>query len=73
MKRGAKTKFETSKGVVKALKNLNSLSRFLKLQLVDKGFVKVVKRKSEGRGRPVHDYEVTGKGRGLVALSKNWK
>jgi len=55
MKRGAKAKFETSKGVVKALKNLNSLSRFLKLQLVDKGFVKVVKRKSEGRGRPVHD------------------
>lgn len=70
--------FRNSKAVANALVTLqsdpNAVSRFLKLQLVDKGFLDVTQvKKTDGRGRPSKVYVVNGKGRGLVALSKNWK
>lgn len=67
------TVFKTSKDVVKALNDLDNISRFLKLQLVEKGYVEIFKVKATaGRGRANHVYQISGKGRGLLALSSKW-
>ena len=71
--RGRPSKFATSKAKVEALNNLNTMSRYMILQLVDLGLVEIQKIKTEGRGRPAHNYVVSGKGRGLQALARNWK
>ena len=65
--------FKTNKDIVTALKNLEATSRFLKIQLVERGVLTTEDVKGEGRGRPVKNYVLTNKGRSLVALSKNWK
>lgn len=66
--------FKNARAIVKALNDLDSVSRYLTLQLVDLGYVKVNKIKvTPGRGRAQVKYEVNGKGRGLQALAKNWK
>lgn len=50
------------------------ISRYLTIELEKLGLIKRVPVKmSEGRGRPTMTVEVTGKGRGYVALSKKWK
>lgn len=75
-KLGRKAEFENSKTVAKALRAVrdNGLykSRFLTLKLVERGFVEAVNMPSGFRGRPRVNYVLTGKGRGYVALSKNW-
>ena len=53
--------------------NSGEVSRYLALQLAERGLVAPEAVKSGGRGRPRIVYNLTGKGRGLVALSKNWK
>ena len=64
--------FANKFNLVKSLENKDNLSRFLSLQLVEKGYLKVVPVKHEGRGRPSHLYELTGKARGYLALARNW-
>lgn len=64
--------FRNKQAIVKALNELPTLSRFLKLQLVGLGYVTTAEVHTGGRGRPAYDYQLTGKGRGLVALSANW-
>ena len=71
--RGRPSQLATSKAKVEALNNLSDLSRHHIIQLVDMGLVNIEKVKSEGRGRPAHNYVVSGKGRGLQALARNWK
>ena len=71
--KGRPATFATKKAVVAALAEVNTLSRFLKLQLVEAGYLAVQPIKSEGRGRPAHDYVLTGKAKGLLNLAKNWK
>lgn len=39
-----------------------------RLRLIEPVFVKL-----EGRGRPIKTYTVTGEGRKLLGLSKNWR
>lgn len=94
-----KAEFANNKKVVVALKNIDSVSKYLNVrmnkfcntkaeamrkiddnisyeltkQLIGRGLVKAEEIRSGGRGRPAHNYVVTGKGRGLIALSKNWK
>lgn len=75
--KGRPATFASNKAVAAALQavqsNEKSLSRFLKLQLAEKGLLEAVSEQSGKRGRPRLTYQLTGKGRGLVALSKNWK
>lgn len=73
---GRRPVFNDSYAVVDALKKLSTgqlKSRYLTLQLVEKGLVEPVTVKSGSRGRPRVVYQVTGKGRGRIALSRNWK
>lgn len=66
--------FNNTKSIVNALNTLNETSYFLKRQLVHKGYLTVNKmRTSDKAGRYAHVYEVSGKGRGLLAISENWK
>lgn len=76
--KGRVATFATKKSVAKVLRDYiggNEVSRFLKLQLVEMGYlaVKPIDTETPRRGRKAHSYELSGKGRGLVALSKNWK
>lgn len=75
--RGRPASLATAKGRATALKciieNDTSISRFLKLQLVDQKLLETVTVQNGKRGRPAVEYKLTGKGRGLVALSENWK
>ena len=64
--------FANKFNLVKSLENKDNLSRFLSLQLVEKGYLKVATVKHPGRGRPAHVYELTGKARGYLALARNW-
>ena len=72
-----KTKtFNTNKNIASTLVAINegkTVSRYLSLQLVALGLLKTEAVKNDGRGRPRVIYSVSGKGRGLIALSKNWK
>lgn len=67
-----KNTFLKKEALAKALTDLPNTSRFLALQLIAKGFVSVEKVHTGKRGKPAHVYTLTGKGRGYVALSKNW-
>ena len=71
--KGRPATFATKKAVVAALADVNTLSRFLKLQLVEAGYLAVQKVEKETRGRPAHNYVLTGKAKGLLNLAKNWK
>jgi len=46
---------------------------FLKQKLVAAGFLGVTKVQTGKRGRPAEVLALTGKSRGLIALSANWK
>jgi predicted ArsR family transcriptional regulator len=75
-RRGRLAVFRDNYAIVEVLEAIAAgmtKSRYLTLQLVQMGFVKPVTVKTEGRGRPRVVYEVTGKGRGRIALAKNWK
>lgn len=48
-------------------------SRYLKLQLVKKGFLEVVKEKVPTSKKPIHKYVLTPKGKTYLNFSKNWK
>lgn len=51
---------------------MNIPSRPVVMQLVEQGLLNAVAMPSNGRrGRPVHGYEVTGKGRSLLARAAN--
>lgn len=58
--------------LVEQLTNLDKASRFLALQLVSMGYVRIEPLTLLRRGRPAHVYVLTGKGRGYVALARNW-
>jgi predicted ArsR family transcriptional regulator len=62
--------FATNAAIGEALRELQEgkLSRFLTLQLIEKGFVAIEVVHKEGRGRPAHNYVLTGKGK----FAKNW-
>lgn len=67
-------RFATKRNVVKGLETIETLSRHLSLKLVALGYAEVVKvKETAGRGRAKVYYKVNGKGRGLIALSKQWK
>jgi predicted ArsR family transcriptional regulator len=70
--RGRPSIFEGKKAVAAVLRGEAKISRFLTLQLVNDGYLIAAPIKSGKRGRPSYVYEVTSKGKGLVALSKNW-
>ncbi len=74
--RGRKLAFANKFNVIDALTAVqtgNFKSRHLTMKLIDMGLVEAVTVKSEGRGRPRVLFQVTGKGRGRIALAKNWK
>lgn len=74
-KRGPKSVAENSRKRAAVLKDFASgkeVSYYHKRELVKLGFVVTVDAKSGNRGRPARSYEVSGKGRGYLALSKNW-
>lgn len=64
--------FRKSQAIVEALSNIEGVSRFLALQLAEMGYVKIEVIHLNKRGRPQHRYELTGKARGYLALSRNW-
>ena len=64
--------FSSKAKLVETLKGINTVSRFLGLQLVEMGFAKVEVIHKAGRGRPEHVYTLTGKARGYLALAANW-
>lgn len=69
-----KTMTFNNKAIAAALKSFDTLSRYHRVQLVKMGYAEAKTEKlTAGRGRPTVKYELSGKGRGLVALSKNWK
>jgi hypothetical protein len=56
------------------LENPEKISRYIALQLVAKGYLKIEKvKENPGRGRASHVYAQTGKAKGYIALSRNWK
>ena len=71
--KGRPATFATKKAVVAALKEVDAQSRFLKLQLVEAGYLAIEPVRKEGRGRPAHNFVLTGKAKGLMNLAKNWK
>ena len=73
IKKGRPAIFAKAKAKVDALQNLDNVSYYLKRQLVQQGLINAVKIVKDTRGRPEYDYQVSGKGRGLIAMSKNWK
>lgn len=73
--RGHKSVFEDSRkraNLLKSFKNGDGVSTYHKKLLEGLGFVEAVNAKSGGRGRPAKNYKLTGKGRGYLALAKNW-
>lgn len=71
--RGRPAFLENKKEVAMALRDLSGVSYYLTRKLAKAGYVSFEVVKSEGRGRPAKRPVLTGKGRGLVALSANWK
>ena len=54
--------------------NFNKVSRFLMNNLREAGFIEpVFEKASHGKGRKIVSWEITGKGRGYLALSRSWK
>lgn len=78
--RGRKPRYEDRWNVIDDLTAIRegghtAVSRVLKLQLVDMGLLQISKIEKEtvGRGRPAHDYALTGNAKKMLGLSKNWK
>ena len=72
-KAGRKPRFSTNKDIVVALNGTHRISYRHKMQLIERGFLKVEKLKQVGPGRPEHLYVPTSKGKTLIIFSKNWK
>jgi predicted transcriptional regulator len=77
-KAGRPAIFTDKSAVVTALRAISGqerveVSRFLKLQLIDRGFLTTEDVKTGGRGRPSKKYILTGKGKTYLNFSKNWK
>ena len=72
-KRGKKATFSNTKNIVAALTGELKVSRPLVIQLVEMGYLEVEEVTTGVCGRPPHQYVLTGKANGLIALSKNWK
>ena len=53
--------------------DLTNVTNFMKQKLVNEGFLTVTRVQTGKRGRPQEILTVSGKGRGLIAMSKNWK
>ena len=62
--------FRKNANIGQALRQVEEgkVSRFLALQLVEKGFVAIETVHTTSRGRPAHKFVLTGKGR----FAKNW-
>ena len=71
--RGRKAVFSNNKNIVAALTGELTVSRPLVIQLVEMGYLEVEEVDTGVRGRPPHQYVLTGKANGLIALAKNWK
>ena len=71
--RGPKFVLKNTKNVVAALRGEKQLSRYHTMQLVEMGYLEAEEVVSGGRGRPRHQYVLTGKANGLLALASNWK
>lgn len=78
--RGRKPRYEDRWNVVDDLTAIRenghtAVSRVLKLQLVEMGMLQITKIEKEtvGRGRPAHDYTLTGNAKKMLGLAKNWK
>lgn len=67
------SKLKNSRWKVNALNNLENVSYYHKRKLVEAGLLVEETVETGSRGRPAVNYNVSGKGRGLLALSKNWK
>jgi predicted transcriptional regulator len=70
--------FSDKTAIIIALRSINGdekvkVSRFLKMQLAERGFVTTIEVKSGNRGRPTKCYVLTGKGKTYLNFSKNWK
>jgi predicted ArsR family transcriptional regulator len=72
-KRGRKFFFANSKNVVAALTGETKVSRYHTMQLVEMGYLEAEEVTTGVVGRPPHDYVLTGKAKGLLALAQNWK
>jgi hypothetical protein len=48
-------------------------NRYLSIKLMEMGLVETVAEKTPGRGRPRIIYRLTGKGRGRLAIGRNWR
>lgn len=64
--------FNSKKNIVEHLSNPENISRYLAIQLCQLGYMEMESVKGEGPGRPNIKYVVSGKGRSLLALSKQW-
>ena len=69
---GLKIVADSDKGIYTLGENA-PMSRPLTLQLVELGYLEIVKLESTTRGRKPHGYRLTGKARSYLSLSKRWK
>lgn len=63
----------TKKMVVAVLADPAANTRYYLERVTEMGYLEKVAVKTAKRGRPAVEYVMTGKGKGLVALAKNWK
>lgn len=67
---------DTNKGLALVLREIqsgNPVSRFIATKLVAKGLVDAVPVDTGKRGRPPIEYQLSGRGRGLLGLAASWK
>jgi predicted ArsR family transcriptional regulator len=76
MTRGRRPIFSNKNALTDVLEMIsqNSFkSRYLSLKLIEMGLVEAVGEKTVMRGRPRVNYRLTGKGRGRLAIGRNWR
>lgn len=73
MARGRVKNFNDKWNKVNAMGDLSSVSKYYLKQLEAEGYVEFQDVKTDRRGRPAKVAVLTGKGRGYLAMSKNWK
>lgn len=74
-KRGRIDLLDNKKKLVTVLKtgDFENLTFYMKTKLATAGYLAIEKVQTGKRGRPADKVTVSGKGRGLIAMSKNWK
>lgn len=72
--RGRPSLIGNKKNLAKFLENgdFENVTNFMKQKLVNEGFLTVTKIQTGKRGRPQEVLTVSGKGKGLLAMSRNW-